>query len=137
MATLSALTVMGLAASTLLSKVTQIGLETTHHKASRHMILRMSRALRTDVSTAESATIQDATELVLQRSGQNITYSIVDSPTAIRRMVHRKGEPVSTEQFDLPARCRPRFSESKDTVELQLTAPGSRNPWTIEAVKEQ
>jgi hypothetical protein len=135
MATLSVLTVMGLAASTLLSKVTQIGLETNHNKASRHMILRMSRAFRSDVLAAQSVTVQNDTEVVLQGSSQTITYSISDSPLGIHRVENRNGDAVSTEQFGLPARCLPRFVETEDAFQLQLTAPDSRNPWTIEAVK--
>ncbi|QDT12049.1 hypothetical protein [Stieleria marina] len=146
MATLSVLMMMGLAASTLLSKVTQIGIDTNADKASRSMVLRLSRQLRQDVAEGDKVQLSsDAKSVSIQLDQSVIRYTVqrtlvsggpvAGTPVAVERAVTKMDTTESVERYSLPPECDPVFADDEGIVSLRLTSPEQRHVWKIEAVK--
>ncbi|MGB7346231.1 MAG: prepilin-type N-terminal cleavage/methylation domain-containing protein [Pirellulaceae bacterium] len=136
MATLSILMVLGLSAATLLAKVTQIGVQTNQDKMSRQMVVRLSRQLRRDIAESSSVDLSDdGSKLQVKLSDQTVTYETRRKPAAVDRSVSTDENVTAVEQFGLPVRCEPLFSQTDQTVDLRLTASEQLSPWIIQAVK--
>ncbi len=156
MSTLSILMILGLATATVLSKVTQIGLQTNHQKSARQMTLRLSRQFRHDIGAASNITLaDDGSSLTLQIDSDTITYVARTNPVAVDRKAQpsadQKSDAVadnqakpatdqakplaSAERYGLPLQCEPQFSQTDDIVSLRLTSPSQRSKWIIQAVK--
>ena len=139
LATLSVLLVLGMASASLLSSVTEIGLQANHNKMARSMIERLALAIRFDVSIADSIEVtNEGKRLKIMQNDMIVEFVVIDEPISIRREsanTKDKKASVTNEQFVLTNRCVPVFSESDTFVQLRLTHDGQPNPWIIEAAK--
>jgi prepilin-type N-terminal cleavage/methylation domain-containing protein len=136
MCTLTVLLSIALAGTSMLGKVTGIGLECKKADQARTDIARLSAKLRVDVHQSEQAVLGDAGRSIELTVADQITrYQFHPDTRTIIRRTSKSGESKSIESYSLTPRCRPQFDVQDRQVVLRLTAPEDRTPWIIEAVR--
>jgi hypothetical protein len=143
LATLGVLMVMGVAASKLLTAVTDVGVRTGRNNMARAMTVRLAADFRSDIAAAESVVIsEDGADLKIKIADRQVRYHIDSPQHTVSRIVENAGAdsakqtatPLAFEEFTLAARCVPIFSQHDEIIRLELTPPNPSAPWTIEAV---
>ncbi len=131
--TLSVLLVLGLAAVSILGKVTDIGVRTNLARQGRASIERLAPLFRDDVRHAQQINLsQTDGSIEIVRGQQQVQYSWRNRPATIFRRVTQAETQSSVDRFTLPDPCRPACFIDDDIVSLRLSAEGQPQPWMIE-----
>ncbi len=141
-AVMSTLLLLGIAATTMLASVTDIGLKQRRAIEERSAVLRFAEIIRDDVNGSIDVVLQDgAWPLRIIRANEVVEYNWSASSRELTRIARSKNgqrestteEVSSTDLFPLTGRSNPRVEIEEARVRVVLRESGRNGAWIVEA----
>ena len=139
-AVLSTLLLLGIAATTMLANVADIGLQHRRAMEERSAVLRFAETFRDDVGgSIDVVLLDDAWLLRVVQPNEVVEYGWNRSSrelTRVARLRNDRGEAEtisSTDRFPLNDRTDPRVEIEDSRVRVVLREPGRYGDWIVEA----
>jgi hypothetical protein len=143
-AVMSTLLLLGIAATTMLASVTDIGLQHRHAMEERSAMLRFAKIVRDDVNGSIDVVLHNqAWPLRVIRADEVVQYDWNPSSRELTRIARFKNgntetEPdteaiSSTDVFPLTGHSNPRVEIEEARVRVVLREPGRNGAWIVEA----
>jgi hypothetical protein len=141
-AVMSTLLLLGIAATTMLASVTEIGLQHRHAMEERSAVLRLADIVRDDVDGSIDVVVQDGRwPLRVIRADEVVEYGWNASSrklTRVSRLKKDQGESAtesisSIDVFPLTDPSEPRVEIEEARVRLVLRESGRNGAWIVEA----
>jgi type II secretory pathway pseudopilin PulG len=139
-AVMSTLLLLGIAATTMLTSVTDIGLQHRRAMEERSAVLRFAEILREDVDGSIDVIRQnEAWPLRVIRADEVVEYGWNASSRELTRVARLKSDQGKTEMisstdlFPLTGHSDPRVEIEEVRVRVVLREPGRNGAWIVEA----